>query len=293
MTIGIFGKTITSQYKHSIQTIFSWFTERSIDIQIHKEFALFIQAELNIDTSGFNTFRGHADLSPDMDFMISIGGDGTFLAAVSMVRDNNIPIVGFNSGRLGFLADIAQNEIESALEKLVNKQYQVKERTLLQLDCPCEMFDDFPFALNEATFHKMDTSSMITIHTSINGKYMNSYWADGIIIATPTGSTAYSMSAGGPVVTPDSANFIITPIAPHNLTVRPMIVPDDVELTLEVEGRGENFLTSLDSKSEISNFNTQMIVKKAPFKTKVIQLYDHDFYSTLRNKLLWGLDKRN
>ncbi|MDP4206237.1 MAG: NAD kinase, partial [Bacteroidota bacterium] len=221
------------------------------------------------------------------------GGDGTFLEAASLVHDTGLPIVGINSGRLGFLADISQSEIGFALEQILDGKYLIEERSLVEIIEPEGKFGNCNYALNEVTFHKMDSSSMITIHAYLNNVYLNTYWADGLIISTPTGSTAYSLSVGGPIVSPDSSIFILSPIASHNLTVRPFVIPDHNELMFEIEGRGEHFLTSLDSRSSVMTVNTRIRLRKADFKLRVIKLREHDFYSTLRNKLMWGADKRN
>ena len=225
--------------------------------------------------------------------MFSIGGDGTFLEAVSYVRDKGIPIVGVNTGRLGFLADISQDQISQAMNAIINKEFDVEERSLIKVETNSAQSIDFPYALNEMTCHKMDTSSMITIHTFIDGEFLNSYWADGLIVATPTGSTAYSLSAGGPILTPSSSNFIITPLAPHNLTVRPLVIPDKHVIKMVIEGRGVNYLATLDSHSHILPYNVEITLRKADFSVKVIKLKTHSYFSTLRNKLMWGADRRN
>lgn len=209
------------------------------------------------------------------------------------IRNFNIPVVGVNSGRLGFLADISAEQIKDALTAIFNQKYSVIERSMLQVEFEGHNNLDFNFALNEMTVLKTDTSSMLNVSVYVNKELLNNYWADGLIIATPTGSTAYSLSVGGPILTPDSENFVITPLAPHNLTVRPIVVPDNSEITLKVEGRGTHFLTSLDFRSEAVELSTIIKVKKADFKLKTLQLPEQPFFNTLRNKLMWGIDRRN
>ena len=210
-----------------------------------------------------------------------------------IAQNRSIPLMGINSGRLGFLSDISRDEIDKALTDILEGNYIVDERTVLELEVCSNNVSEYKYALNEITVTKLDSSSMINIHTYVNNEYLNTYWADGLIVATPTGSTAYSLSVGGPILTPDSENFVISPIAPHNLTVRPLVVPDNHSIQLQVEGRGLHFLTSVDSKSEAIYFSVVLKIRKAPFKVKTIRLNDHTFFSTLRNKLMWGVDKRN
>jgi NAD+ kinase len=225
--------------------------------------------------------------------MLSIGGDGTFLETVSFVRDSTIPILGINTGRLGFLANVAKTEISEAIDSLARKKFTVEKRALLSVTKPENLFGEVNYGLNEITILKKDSSAMVTIHTYINGDYLNSYFADGLIVATPTGSTAYSLSCGGPLVMPGSQNFVITPIAPHNLNVRPLVISDNNIITLKVEGRSPNYLVSLDSRSETIDDSTELTLKKADFYIHLIKLENQHFFNTIRNKLLWGLDKRN
>ena len=241
----------------------------------------------------YSTFTSSADLDLTIDCLISLGGDGTLLDTVTLVKDSGIPVLGINFGRLGFLASIGKEEIHSALNALVNRKYVLDKRTLLHLDADMPLFDDMPYALNEFTLHKKDTSPMIKIHTYLNGEFLNTYWADGLIVATPTGSTGYSLSCNGPVVFPDSASFVITPVAPHNLNIRPIIVPDNTIISFEIEGRTDGFLCTLDSRREIVSKEIQLAVKKETFGINLIRLNENNFLQTLRNKLSWGLDKRN
>ncbi|MCL3780454.1 NAD kinase [Prolixibacteraceae bacterium JC049] len=292
MRIGIFGKNINENYYPHLLKIISTLNKKQAHISMYWPFFKTLNKDF-LQQVHIDHYIEKKEEFMELDLLFSIGGDGTFLESIKFIRDSNIPIVGFNSGRLGFLADISKNQIENALQQIFANEYRIEERSLLELISPENQFGTFNYALNEVTFHKSDTSSMITIHTFINGHKLNSYWADGLIISSPTGSTAYSMSAGGPIMSPDSNNFIITPIAPHHLTVRPIVVPDNYKLRFEIEGRGEHFLTSLDSRSEVTAFSAKMEVKKADFNIRIIKLRDHDFYSTLRNKLMWGQDNRN
>ena len=241
----------------------------------------------------YSTFTASEDLDLSIDCLISLGGDGTLLDTVTLVKDSGIPVLGINYGRLGFLASIGKEELHSALNALVNRKYVLDKRTLLHLEADMPLFDDMPYALNEFTLHKKDTSPMIKIHTYLNGEFLNTYWADGLIVATPTGSTGYSLSCNGPVVFPDSASFVITPVAPHNLNIRPIIVPDNTIVSFEVEGRTDGFLCTLDSRREIVSKEIQLAVKKETFGINLIRLNENNFLQTLRNKLSWGLDKRN
>ncbi len=241
----------------------------------------------------YSTFSSAEDLDASIDCMISLGGDGTLLDTVTLVKDSGIPVLGINYGRLGFLATISKEDLHAALEELIQRKYVIEKRTLIHLDANISIFKDTPYALNEFTLHKKDTSPMIKIHTYLNGEFLNTYWADGLIVATPTGSTGYSLSCNGPVVFPDSASFVITPVSPHNLNIRPIVVPDNTIVSFEVEGRTDGFLCTLDSRREIVPKEIQLAVKKETFCINLIRLRENNFLQTLRNKLSWGLDKRN
>ena len=227
------------------------------------------------------------------DAVICLGGDGTMLAAASEVRDSNIPLMGINLGRLGFLSSIEKRRIKEAITLLKKGHWAIDERNLLHLESNLPLFGEMPFALNDYTLLKRDTSSMITIHTYINGAYLNTYWADGVIVATPTGSTGYSLSCGGPIIFPRSGNFVITPVAPHNLNVRPVVISDNSVVSFEIEGRAESFLCTLDSRFEMITAAHQMAIRKCDFTIKLIELPDMDFLRTIRGKLMWGKDARN
>lgn len=238
-------------------------------------------------------FNGPADLNEEIDCLISLGGDGTMLDAVTMVRDYGIPILGINFGRLGFLASISPEDLGSAVDALINRTFVVDKRTLIHLDSNEGLFGDAPFALNEFAIHKRDISPMIKIHTYLNGEFLNTYWADGLIVSTPTGSTGYNMSCNGPILFPESASFVITPVAPHNLNVRSIIVPDTNVISFEVEGRADQFICALDARREIVGKTVQLAVRREKFTVNLVRLNENSFLSTLRTKLTWGLDKRN
>ena len=233
------------------------------------------------------------NLDVNTDCLISLGGDGTILDAVTIIGNKNIPILGINFGRLGFLAGIGNEDISIAVDALIGGTYVTDKRILIHLDSDPSLFGSAPFALNEFGIHKRDTSPMIKIHTYLNGEFLNSYWADGLVVSTPTGSTGYNMSCNGPIVFPDSSSFVITPVAPHNLNIRPIIVPDDNIISFEVEGRSEEFICTLDARKEIVNKQIQLAVKKEAFTISLIRLNENSFLSMLRSKLTWGLDKRN
>lgn len=293
MKVAVFGTKVSSEFSSVLQEFFRFFEKNRIGLQLFYPFKEFIQKDLHLDAYHTSVFSSHIDFDPDCKFIFSVGGDGTFLHSVMHIRNFDIPVVGVNSGRLGFLADISENQINGALSRIFEGEFSVIERSMLQVDFCGQENLDFNFALNEMTVLKTDTSSMINISAYLGDDLLNNYWADGLIIATPTGSTAYSLSVGGPILTPDSANFVITPLAPHNLTVRPLVVPDNYEIKLKVEGRGSHFLTSLDFRSVPVELATEIKVKKADFKVKTLQLNDQTFFSTLRSKLMWGIDRRN
>jgi NAD+ kinase len=238
-------------------------------------------------------FGCFSDLHDGIDCLISLGGDGTVLDAITLVGDNPIPILGINYGRLGFLASISKDELSLMVDALVNRTYVIEKRSLIHLDSNLPIFGSTPFALNEFAIHKRDTSPMIKIHTYLNGEFLNSYWADGLIVATPTGSTGYNMSCNGPILFPDSASFVITPVAPHNLNVRSIVVPDTSVISFEIEGRTEELICALDARKEIVGKQIELAVKKEQFGVHFIRLNENSYLTTLRTKLTWGLDKRN
>ncbi len=293
MKVAVFGTSVSTDFIPVLDEFFQFLKNNKIEVQLFKPFCNFLVDELNTTPYYASLFNSFADFDNDNSFIFSVGGDGTFLHSVLNIRNFNIPVIGVNSGRLGFLADISADQINDALTNILNHKYTTVERSLLQVDFVGCKNMEFNYALNEITVSKTDTSSMINISVFVGTELLNNYWADGLIVSTPTGSTAYSLSVGGPILTPDSENFVITPLAPHNLTVRPIVVPDKYEITLKVKGRGTHFLTSLDFRSEAVEQATIIKVKKAGFKLKTLQLPEQPFFNTLRNKLMWGIDKRN
>ena len=294
MKIAIFGQYYQNDTRPIIRDIFVFFNANAVELVIEKSFLDILYKE-EIVKKQYNTFSDYSDLDATFDILISIGGDGTILRAATFVRNTGIPILGINAGRLGFLAKVQKEDIESFLQIVIEKKYTLSHRTLLSLatDAHIDCFTDINFAMNEITVSRKDTTSMITIETYLNGEYLNSYWADGLIISTPTGSTGYSLSCGGPILTPDVAALVITPIAPHNLNARPLVIPDSTEIELRVSGREDNYLVSLDSRIASVSNNAILKIKKTPFKINMVEIADETFFKTLRKKLLWGEDKRN
>ncbi len=292
MRIAVFGRNINTVFYDSLKRLFNILHLHRVDVTVYQPFLEYMRSEINFNPVGVTDFSNHNELR-NVDFFFSIGGDGAFLEAISLVRDSGLPMVGINSGRLGFLAEVAQKELEIALENLFDSKFHLQPRSLIRLENDAGLFSEFPYALNEFTVHKQDTSQMITVHVEVGGDYLNSYWADGLIVSTPTGSTAYSLSVGGPIITPSAANFIIAPIAPHNLAIRPVVIPDSEEIKIRVEGRGERYMASLDYRSNAFGSEVVMKLIKAYFAINVLQFDNQSFYGTLRNKLMWGIDKRN
>ncbi len=292
MKITIYGKTFNPGFKPYIKELFEKLHQNKVKVNVYKPFLEFIRKKTGIEPEHNDIFENQDDIRDDIDFMISIGGDGTFLETIPFVRNHNIPIIGLNSGRLGFLANIAKEEISSAFKAIFEKEYKIENRALIKLDTKKSIFGDLNFALNEITIQKKE-SSMITIDAFLNDEFFNTYWTDGLIISTPTGSTAYSLSVGGPILLPDSSNFIIAPIASHNLTVRPIVVPDSVVITLKVRKRKEKFFVTADNRTRLIDSSVKLKLYKADFKLKMLQLPNNNFYTTIRNKLMWGVDKRN
>ena len=292
MNVAIYSQLFGSQHESLLKTLFDALSRHKARIWLHPLFApvfnLWQQNSgltyANIDTTG--------KMPDNLDFIIVLGGDGSFLKAISEFEHLQVPFVGINTGRLGFLADISPDDVASAIDAMAANQFIVEKRPLLALQPQIKEIKH-PFALNEITVHKCDSSSMIVIHTYIDDKYLASYWADGLIIATPTGSTAYSMSAGGPILSPASQNIIITPIASHNLTVRPLVIPDYSTIRITVESREQNYMLSLDSTSVVLSNPSEITISKAERSVSLIKFDGHGFFSTLRNKLMWGADKRN
>ncbi len=293
MKVAVFGTIVSDEFVPVLQEFFGFLKENNVEVQLYKPFYNHLVEDLNTTTYYSSFFHSYSDFDNSNELVFSVGGDGTFLQSVLNIRNFSIPVIGVNGGRLGFLADISKDQVKQALNDIFNHKYKVVERSMLEVNFSDRENLDFNFALNEMTVLKTDNSSMLSIKAYINGELLNNYWADGLIIATPTGSTAYSLSVGGPILTPNSENFVITPLAPHNLTIRPIVVPDNSEIKLKVEGRGTHFLTSLDSRSTPVEFSTVLKVKKAGFKLKTLQLPEQPFFNTLRTKLMWGIDRRN
>ena len=288
MKVAIFGQNYNTSAQACVKTLLQFLKKKKADVFI--EFS-FLQ-DLNLDEDHLKTYL---QLDSSFNLLVSIGGDGTILRAVTQVKDYGIPIVGINTGRLGFLATIQINEIESALNEIFKNNYKISERSLLSVttDTTTESLSTINFALNEIAVSRKNTTSMITVETHLNDEYLTSYWADGLIISTPTGSTGYSLSCGGPVITPEAHNLVLTPIAPHNLNARPLVIPDDTKITLRVDGREDQFLLSLDSRLITLPNTATITIEVANFKIKMVELLNESFIDTLRKKMLWGEDRRN
>lgn len=294
MKIAVFGQYYQNNTHSIVEKVVAFLDQKNIEICFYSVFYHKL-LENNVQLSNYKTFDSHECLKDNFDYLISIGGDGTILRAATFVRDSNLPIIGINAGRLGFLATVQEENIENLLNRVLINDFSISKRTLVSLHSnPANPdLEDINFALNEITVSRKDTTSMITIETYINNEYLNSYWADGLIISTPTGSTGYSLSCGGPVIMPTSNCFVITPIAPHNLTARPLIIPDDSEITLKIKGREEQYLVSLDSRMTSVSNETALTVKKSSFFISIVEFPEEGFLRTIRKKLLWGEDKRN
>jgi NAD+ kinase len=293
MQIVVFGKQFKDKDLPYIQALFDVLHAEGIQPFVYTPYLNDLEEHLHFPGpytafDDYQDFRRHR-----IDVVIVLGGDGTMLNAVTLVRDSGVPMLGINLGRMGFLASIEKRHIEQSIQKLKRGLYIIEERSAIYLESNPPLFGEIPYALNDCTLLKRDTSSMITIHTYINGDYLNSYWADGIIISTPTGSTGYSLSCGGPVIFPDSGNFVLTPVAPHNLNVRPIVLSDESIISFEIEGRADNFICTLDSRFEIINAQHQLAVRKNDFPIRLVQLEDVTFLHTIREKLAWGRDIRN
>lgn len=293
MKVAVFGTLVSDEFVPVLQEFFQFLKNNGIEVQLYKPFYSHLLDDVQTTAYYTSFFHSYSDFDNQNEYIFSVGGDGTFLQSVLNIRNFDIPVIGVNGGRLGFLADISADQISHALSNIFSKNYKVVERSMLEVEfSDCENLE-FNYALNEMTVLKTDNSSMINITAYLNDEFLNNYWADGLIISTPTGSTAYSLSVGGPILTPNSENFVITPLAPHNLTIRPIVVPDNCEIKLRVEGRGTNYLTSLDSRSAAVEFSTVLHIRKAGFKLKTLQLPEQPFFNTLRTKLMWGIDRRN
>jgi NAD+ kinase len=292
MKAAIYSRVFENEQQSDVQLFFDELAAQKIEPVVFHSFFQQIKEKINLPADT-QTFALSEDFTDDTEFIISLGGDGTLLDTITLVRNKPISIMGINFGRLGFLAGIGRNELQTAVKAMANRSYVTDTRTLIHVDASIPLFGTVPYALNEFSIHKRDVASMIKIHTYLNGEFLNTYWADGLIVATPTGSTGYSLSCGGPIVFPESGSFVITPVAPHNLNVRPIIVPDNNIISFEIESRAEQIICALDSRREIVNKEVQLAVKKENFEVNLVRLSENNFLQTLRNKLTWGLDKRN
>ena len=292
MQVAIYSRVIDYERPLEVQELFTELAKHKITPVLYQPFAEKFGNTIHLPAD-IQTFKESKDLDDSIDFVISLGGDGTLLDTITLVRNKNIPILGINFGRLGFLASIGKEDLSTAVAALLHRTFLIDKRSLIHLDASESLFGDVPYGLNEFAIHKQDTSPMIKIHTYLNGDFLNTYWADGLIVATPTGSTGYSLSCSGPVVFPDSSSFVITPVAPHNLNVRPIVVPDDNIISFEVEGRTDKFICAMDSRKELVSKQVQLAVKREKFSIGLVRLNENNFLQTLRTKLSWGLDTRN
>ena len=292
MKVAIYSRVMEEDQRQDVQLFFDELEKQKLQPVIFRSFAEQIKDKISLPLST-EVFDLAEDIPNEMQAIVSLGGDGTLLDTVTLVRGHNVPVMGINFGRLGFLASIGRTEVQTAIKALVNHSFVVDKRTLIHLDSNVPLFGNTPYGLNEFAIHKQDIAPMIKIHTYLNGEFLNTYWADGLIVATPTGSTGYSLSCSGPIVFPESGSFVITPVAPHNLNVRPIVVPDENIISFEIESRSEQFICALDSRREIVNKDIQLAVRKESFMLSLIRLSENNFLETLRNKLTWGLDKRN
>ena len=292
MNVAIYGRKLNRQTISVFEQVFSLLERFNWKPVLEQELQEQLIKKGNIGGQ-YETFKDHTDLKSGIDMAFSVGGDGTFLKTVSFIRESGVPILGINTGRLGFLANINPEKMEEMFAMVQEKRYTYQKRSMLRIHTEDDLFGENNLALNELTLHKKDTSSMITVHASLDGNYLNSYWADGLIVGTPTGSTAYNLSCGGPIITPGCQVHILTPIAPHNLNVRPMVVPDHLPIKLQVEGRERRYLISLDSNTKSIPQGTEITVEKAEFMINVIRFENANFLDTIRNKMNWGMDTRN
>jgi len=292
LKIAIFGKTFSEEHLPYLRQLIDLVNQQHGEILIHSSFKEILHGKIDAE-SEIKFFSSHTDLLGKADFLFSLGGDGTLLDTITLVRDSGIPIIGINLGRMGFLASIPKENINHVMESLKSGHYRIDKRTLLRLENAENRFGELNFALNELSIHKKDNSSMITLHVWVNDQFLNAYWADGLIISTPTGSTGYSLSCNGPIIGPDLQSFVITPIASHNLTVRPIVIPDTSVIRIKVEARDKQFFVGLDSRSTLFDSTEELVVRKEEFNISLLQEYDDNFFSTIRKKLLWGRDIRN
>ena len=292
MQVAVFGRNFPSYARENIATMFSKFSMLNVDVWVFEPLYEFLQKKTGLRPKVAGLYTDHNDLPKDLDFLFSLGGDGTFLETVTLVRESGIPVLGVNIGRLGFLSYISQENLSESLESVFSGNFDIEERMLLKVEASGIAMNDLNVALNEVRIYK-NSGSLITIHVKVNEEFLSAYWADGLLLSTPTGSTAYNLSVGGPIVVPESNSFVLSPIAPHNLTVRPLVLPDSAVLQFSVDTRDPEFQLALDSRTIDLDAETTVTVSKADYTLKMIRIENISFYSTLRNKLMWGADKRN
>ncbi len=292
MNIAIFGKEFIPEHREYIQLLIDELMGMQTSLLVYKPYYEKVAGDIKWPEQ-IRFFTSHADLANSSEMLISIGGDGTLLDTIPFVRASGIPILGINLGRLGFLSSISKNEIQQAVRSIYKKEYSINKRALLSLEEPKGIFGDLNYGLNDLTIYRNNTTSLIVVHVYVDDCFVNSYWGDGLIVSTPTGSTAYSLSVGGPILTPGSQNFVIAPIASHNLTVRPIVIHDSSRIKIRIEGREEKYLLTLDSRHSAINKDDELIVKRCDFSVNLVQMNNKDFFSTIRDKLLWGVDNRN
>jgi len=292
MKVALFGKDYKEDQQEYLQQIIDELVNVGSQLRFYKPFYEKIKEALNLPEN-LEFFNTHLDLVENTDMLFSIGGDGTILDTVPFVRDSGIPILGINLGRLGFLSSISKNEIKQALESIFKGDYYLDKRALLQLEKPEGIFGELNFALNDLTIYRNNTTSLIVVHVYIDDKFLNSYWGDGLIVSTPTGSTAYSLSVGGPIMSPGSQNFVIAPIASHNLTVRPIVIQDSSTIRIKINGREDTYLMTMDSRHSSINKEDELVIRRCGFEVNLVEMNNKDFFSTIRDKLYWGVDTRN
>jgi len=292
MQVAVFGRNFPTYARENIATMFSKFNAMNVDVWVFEPLFEFLQKKTGLRPKVAGLFTNYKDLPGDLDFLFSLGGDGTFLETVNLVRERAIPVLGVNIGRLGFLSYISQENMAESLESVFSGKFDIEERMLLKVEVPGTSLNDLDVALNEVRIYK-NSGSLVTIHVKVNDEFLSTYWADGLLLSTPTGSTAYNLSVGGPIVVPESNSLVLSPIAPHNLTVRPLVLPDSAVLQLSVDTRDPQYQLALDSRSIDLDVNTTVTIRRADFTLKMIRIENISFYTTLRNKLMWGADKRN
>ncbi|MHC1708267.1 MAG: NAD kinase [Bacteroidales bacterium] len=292
MQFAIYGKTLAEESVPYIRNLISKLVESKSSLYFYEPFFQVIKDYIR-PPDDFSLFYHNNDIVGEVDVLLSIGGDGTLLDTITLVRNSGIPILGVNLGKLGFLSSISKEEIIQGIDKILHQDYTLDQRTLLRLESDSQLFGSINYAMNDITVSRIGSPAMLIVHTYIDGNYLNSYWGDGLIVSTPTGSTAYSMSCGGPIITPGSEAFVITPVATHNLTVRPVVIPDSKIITLKVEGRQGQFTISLDSRSLVVNGSLELTIRKEEFMINLLKMEGQDFFRTIRTKLNWGVDIRN